>query len=180
MNAYRQVVTGMVVMAACSTLAWAQTAQPASGVELPKAARKLVDQQWKNWTLVDVAAAGNAACLQGLDGQSPSLVSGDFNGDGAVDYALQVSTSNGVHLVALIQRLHDYDLHDVATLGASPPSVLRVERRGTPYHTSSSFIARYFGNDTISVTACGGDRTAYFWTGSGFTATVILPPKTAG
>jgi hypothetical protein len=181
MNGYRRVVAGMVVLTACGALAWAQSGQaPTRSAELPKAAREVVDHAWKNWRLVEVNAAGNAACVQGLNGQSPSLVSGDFNGDGRADYALQIVTSKGIQLIALIQRLDGFDLHDIATLSATPPSVLRVEPRGTTYHTAASFLTRYFGNDTVSVTACGGDQTAYFWTGSGFTPTVILPPKTAG
>jgi hypothetical protein len=141
-------------------------AKPAEVVDLPKDVVKMLNKRYPGWHL----SALDGAC-QAANGASPSLVAADLNGDEIKDYVVQVqATAPGVALVAVLPTLDDYRLIPIATdVGGNAPRILSIVPGGTKYTSPLTGIDEYFTQDTLVAATCAGERTAYVWSGFGFT-----------
>lgn len=143
----------------------------AGDAAVPKAARKLLDDRWKGWRL---ASLDPQATSCHTDSQFAPIVQADLNGDGRVDVAVAVTTAQGVRLAAIFNRQDASELRDIDALGdTSAVGGFGVARRGTRLRRGGSPVDDYFSIDTLIVKPCSGPRTAYFWTGLGFSKQTI-------
>ena len=145
----------------------ASPAPPQAGdAAVPKAARKLLDEKWKGWRL---ASLDPQATSCHMDGQFAPVVQADLDGDGRPDVAVAVTTAKGVRLAAIFNRQHDSVLQDIDAIGdTAAAGWIDAARRGTKFRRAGSTVDDYFSTDTLIVKPCSGPRTAYFWTGLGF------------
>ena len=153
--------------------AGAQSPAPAAPpVTISKALAKRLGRQFPGWQL----AALESSC-QAQAGDSPSLVSGDFNSDTLPDFAVQLqATAPGVAIAVAFTGLDDARVVQLDTgAGAAAPRILSIARRGTKF-TSAAGVDDYFPHATLIATTCAGERTAYSWNGSTFTAIPLKAP----
>jgi hypothetical protein len=151
----------------------AQSPAPAAApATISKSLAKRLARQFPGWQL----AALESSC-QAQAGNSPSLVSGDFNSDTLPDLAVQIqATAPGVALVVAFTGLDDARIVQIDTrAGAAAPRILSVARKGSKF-TSAAGADDYFPHATLVAMTCAGDRTAYLWNGATFTAVPLKAP----
>jgi hypothetical protein len=164
----------VLLLIAATSVAFAQApAGQSGGAALPKRASEVLDKRFKDWRLASVEP-GTDSCLKNLAGQSPSFAEADLTGDGTIDYALQIATTDGVLVVALIGRLRDFTVNEVVPAGPASNRVLEIRKRGTRFREPGAAVDDFFGADTITLTECGKATTAYLWTGAEFRATPLI------
>lgn len=127
-----------------------------SKVELPAAARLILDKKYPGWKLPKVRE-DIRQYFKKSDAEL-NLVQGDFDGNGRQDYALQIEygvefDSGGrahpkIHFVALIQRAGKFKLHIVDADGGGRDfiAIWKKGEQGYSYETQSRFI---FANDAV-------------------------------
>ena len=151
------------------------TSSPGGGVpiqkttappELPTLVHRLLDRQYKGWQLATVAPAGGCADRMG---DSPALVSADFNSDGFPDWAMEIKTAAGVKVIAVMGFLQDYRIFELeSSADATASRFLTLGHRGTKFTNPQTSLEDYFTNETIMTASCGSDRVAYLWVGFNF------------
>ena len=143
----------------------AASVRPGMGTP-PPAVLQAVTHRWKGAALATVPPAAPACAGRG-DSPSP-VVTGDFNGDGGADVALIIQTQDGLKVVAALLQTYDYALTDVASTIDLTNAVLSIRRHGEAYRVPDVAVDNYLAADTIVVTPCGQQPTAYLWTGQNF------------
>ncbi len=137
------------------------------GVTIPAALKRALDSTWRGWQVV-TPPADVSACATRYDQPPAPVTSADFNGDGIGDFALQIATPEGRHVVAGLARIDgEYDVRAISAVDDAA-GVLGIKRRGSAYRTQADGLAHFYGLDTLAFGACSQPETAYFWTGTGF------------
>ncbi len=165
------VILGLLSAAAACASTSSPVAVPGAGeAAITRGAVAALEARWDG---VELGSSRSATC-PGVSGAPVPLVRGDFNGDGAEDVVLWVTTSGTPRLAALFARLDgEYTVAEVGEAAAVGSSALDVARRGTTYQLTSLTVDSFFGVDTVVLRACDGTRTAWFWTGQTFQAQSI-------
>jgi hypothetical protein len=164
----RILMLGATMIAAACGGTRAPVAVPgAPGITIPRNDDDQLDRRWSNWQIVPPAAEA-AACTSRFSDPPSAVVTGDWNGDGMIDLAFQVSTPAGRRVVAAFGRLDDeYVLSDV-TATPDAAGVLGVERKAGAYRQQPDGATFFYSLDTIAFGACTQPEMAYFWTGTVF------------
>lgn len=142
-----------------------------SGQDLPLPVKKVLDKKYKGWQLATVAPAGG--CAQQM-GDSPALVSADFNSDNFEDWGLLIKTTAGIKLIAVMAWQEDYRIFELeSSSDATASRFLAIGRHGTKFLNPQTTLEDYFANDTLLTASCGHDRVAYLWVGFNFIKAVL-------
>ena len=178
-KALRRVILSLVSFAAaCAPLSAQQPAAVPTGLILSKLSKQALDKTFKHWQVAAVDPKV-AACWRG-EGNPPAFARGDLNSDGQPDLALAVKANDGVHLVAIFERLTDSVVVTVDTFtGQTVDGYLAIERRGSAFQNPDDHLQDYFTSDTLAVYRCGQPRTVYFWSGLGFRKSQLKAPTAA-
>jgi hypothetical protein len=138
---------------------------------LPLVVKKLLDKKYKGWQLAPVAPAGGCADRMG---DSPALVTADFNSDGFADWGLEIKTSAGVKLLVVMAWQEDYRIFELETSAdATASRFVGLARRGTRFENPQTKMEDYFTNETLVTNSCGKDQVAYLWVGFNFIRAVL-------
>ena len=142
---------------------------------LPVAARSALDEVWpKTWSIAPLASQV-ASCMSGKP--SASIVTSDFDSDGAADIAAAVTTPQGVRLVVLLQRDDHYALFNVDGLGGQGASAgLGLEKRGAMFTKATSLFKDFYSADTLTAYTCTGPTASYLWGGLDFYKVALAGP----
>lgn len=144
----------------------------APGVTIPAAVKDALNARWDDWQIVPPAADA-AACASRFDSPPAAVATGDWNGDGTVDVAFQISSPEGRRIVAALQRIDGYTLTEVSPVKEAD-GVLGVKRRGKSYRQDDKGIEHFYSLNTLAFGPCNQPETAYFWNGSGFDARQVF------
>jgi hypothetical protein len=182
----KALMTGTLVAAAVAIAGGCVTVKTPQAANRPATSDALLQLARDKWKSADVVkATSNPQCQTGTPESADGVVAGDFNGDGTPDLAAQVSTPDGVHLVAAIVRTDQDQLVDIAKVPESGTQ-LAVSSKGARYFKPQSQFDFYYGTDTITLADCSQVRTAYVWNGTGFQSMPVAaqtdaqPPKSEG
>jgi hypothetical protein len=165
-----ELITAAGAAAGLLFIAWTATAQqkdtaPTASFATSKLARKAVDDKFKKWEVAPLSPEA-AACA--TEGPPPRAIEGDFNSDGTPDAAAALKVSDGVHLVAVLNRVEDAFAIDLDTVGqTTADGFLVLQKRGQKY-TNAAGLQDFFAADTITFVRCGQPTVAYLWSGSAF------------
>jgi hypothetical protein len=165
---YVTIAIGLVGLAACGAATPPRTL-PATLDQgsLPSAAREALDAKWqRTWSIASIGPQV-ASCLAGKP--AATIVTSDFDSDGAADLALAVTTPKGVRLVVLLARDDHYALFDVDALGDQGATAgLGLGKRGAVFTKAASLFQDFYSADTLTVFTCGGPSASYLWSGFAF------------
>jgi hypothetical protein len=146
----------------------ATTAPPPA---LPLLVRKMLDKKYKGWQLATVAPAGGCGDRMG---DSPAIVTADFNSDGFPDWGILIRTSAGVKLLAVMAWQEDFRIFELETSSdATAARFLGVDHRGAKFLNPQTALDDYFANETLFTASCGKDQVAYLWVGFNFIRAVL-------
>jgi hypothetical protein len=173
------VALALLTLAACSAAPPPRTL-PATldSSALPAAARAALEAAWpKAWSVAPLGASV-ASCLSGKP--AGTIVTSDFDSDGATDLAAAISTPQGVRLVVLMQRDDHYALFNVDALGDQGGAGLGLglAKRGVTFTKADSLFHDFYPADTLTAYGCSGPTVSYLWGGLDFYK-VTLAPATA-
>jgi hypothetical protein len=170
-------VFSLVILTACGPANPPRTL-PATldAASLPPAASAALDNVWpKAWSIAPLASQV-ASCMSGKP--SASIVTSDFDSDGAADLAAAVTTPKGVRVVALLQRNDHYALFDIDGLGDQGASAgLGLAKRGAMFTKGTSLFKDFYPADTLTAYACTGPTASYLWGGLSFYKVALAAPK---
>src|SRR5262245_1148764 len=107
----RMAPTAALILLSAASCVFRHSATPPGAAMLPKAAREALTERWKTWSIAAVDSQATA-CQTAASTPAP-LVSADFDNDTLHDYAAAVQTPDGVKLVALLARGHDYRVFEL-------------------------------------------------------------------
>jgi hypothetical protein len=131
------------------------TAEKIPTPKLPPAARAVLDGNYPGWKFSE-ASADVRHFLQKSDAEL-NLVAGDFDGNGQLDYALQIqhgtnlynggASHSKLHLIALMKKASGYKLQVIDADGGGDYLIgWKKGDTGYDYHTDKNFI---FANDAV-------------------------------
>lgn len=170
----RIVMLGTAVLTvACAGGRGSVSVSSVPGVTIPRAVAQALSDRWDDWQVV--APGAEAAPCAGRFSDPPSAVAtGDWNGDGTTDLAVQIAASDGRRVVAAFARLDgEYHIAEVTPV-PDTGGVLGVERRAGAYRHQADGAVFYYGLDTIAFGACNQPEMAYFWTGTSFDGRAVF------
>lgn len=128
----KHAATALVIMA-LSTLV--VDGRPKHPPRLPSSIRADLDRRFSTWAINDTAEELHKWFSTSKQGADPNLVSGDFNGDGLLDYAMQIiTTSSGSavrRVLVYLRRGKGYRHRTLTTGKPSTELILLLMRRGT-------------------------------------------------
>jgi hypothetical protein len=108
----------LVCVLSCGSAAWAQS----SSETLPRSARLILNRKFPGWKFAEVSPEVQQFFKTALKGASPVVISGDFDGNGKLDYAALIHrgylyNSQGQaieprnYLVVFLRRTTHYKIH---------------------------------------------------------------------
>ena len=152
---------------AIAWLAIAGTCTLAQDTGLPVAVQKALGLKHPGWKLADISKENRDICFNPKSGYQPSLVWGDFDGDGQKDYAALISSATGqTAVVILLKRKEAYLVSDVFTTSSSKPDerpgLLGVIPKGGAY-AHESVVAQF----------CESSSIVFSYTSTGFKKKVL-------
>lgn len=142
------------------TLQTPSTPSPSAQMELPKLAARALSEQYRDWKPVAPTCPSQ-----------PNPISGDFNGDGRPDWAIQLEVASQRHLVVLIARIEEFDVREVHAQQGNTAIV--TVKAGTVYMQPGKALPDYLGSDAIGEGPCSKPDRAHAWTGTGFRQVVL-------
>ena len=105
-----KIIRLIIVLLFCgSSTSWAQSFRE----ELPTSARVMLDRRFAGWKFSDVSSEVKQFVKENLRGASPVLISGDFDGNGRLDYAALIQQGSRYYLVIFLRRRADYKMYRV-------------------------------------------------------------------
>jgi hypothetical protein len=124
--------------------------------ELPPDARRFLDERFRGWRFATVIDAVGTKLPADC---SPEWIEGDYDGDGTVDYAVQIvipGPPEGQQLVLVLLRKGDgYELHTLKSFPIQQASYLRTSPKGE--ETMDVEKATRFVNATDTVNLLHGE-----------------------
>lgn len=144
-------VLPIVALLVCAVAVHAQDQQAESLRRLPVEVKTYLDKKYPSWKFVPVPAAA-VVCRDAETKLHPSLVSGDFNGDGAPDFAVQIVHGGRVHAFEFLSRGKSFGVNPLferKQTSGDMSSALVLERKGQK--TEVGTIEKV---DTLKVNDC--------------------------
>lgn len=158
----------VLLSAAFLATAWAQNA----GVELPAAARKVLESRYSKCTLAPSAPQIDDWFRVYRIPYRPVLTFGDFDDDGSRDYAVQIVCPGPKGpeqtVVALMARGKGFDLHLLTTDPADPFTFLYVYRKGEKDFDFETMKPFRYETDSLGVLYFAKTAVTYRWLGKAF------------
>lgn len=146
---------------------------------LPGSIRVLLDQRHPGWRVADVSREVRAGVGQRL-GPTPNVISGDFDGNGRVDYAMLIEYRNidepaksFTHFVEAIAFLDNARSFSLVRLrgrqpGPNPELFLTLQRRGAEGFDFEANKKFTYPHDSIGEWHFGKAGGTYIYSGSRF------------
>jgi len=164
---YVTIGIGMLTLAACGSATPPRTL-PATldAGALPSAAREALGAKWSSWSVATLGPQV-ASCLAGKS--AATIVTSDFDSDGAADLAAAITTPKGVRLVVLLARDDHYALYDVDAFGDQGAAAgLGLGKRGAVFTKATTLFRDFYSADTLTAFTCAGPSASYLWSGLDF------------
>jgi hypothetical protein len=164
---YVTIGIGVLALAACGSATPPRTL-PATldAGSLPTAARRALDAKWPGWSIATIGPQV-ASCLAGKP--AATVVTSDFDSDGAADLAAAITTPKGVRLVVLLARDDHYAVYDVDAFGDQGATAgLGLGKRGAEFTKADSLFKDFYSADTLTAFTCAGPVASYLWSGLDF------------
>jgi hypothetical protein len=99
----------IVLLLCVSSTSWAQSFRE----KLPPSVRVMLNRRFAGWKFSDVRPEVKQFFKENMRGTSPVLISGDFDGNGRLDYAALIQQGSRYYLVIFLRQRADYKIYTV-------------------------------------------------------------------
>src|SRR5687768_9320822 len=99
----------LVLLLCVSSTSWAQSYPE----RLPTSVRVTLNRRFAGWKFSDVSPQVRQFFNENMKAASPVVISGDFDGNGRLDYAALVQRRSRYYLVIFLRRSADYRMYVV-------------------------------------------------------------------
>ena len=142
----------LIIILICSGAASAQDQQAESLKRLPPDIKTFLDKKYPEWKFLAIPAEV-MSCRDAETKLHPSLVRGDFKGDGKPDYAIQIVQKGRVRAFEFLSNGSTFSSAPLferkSVPGNESPSALVLERKGQKTSTNTVEVT-----DTLEVNDC--------------------------
>lgn len=144
------------------SVAWNQAF---ASTPIPAPMKAYLDQHYPGWVLANTSKQDVAKCFDKRSPFLPSLVWGDFNGDGVRDYAIQISHRRRIMQLIF---LSNSSVHVLANWEADRGFPFGVVPKGTKYGDFGQQKEITFPVDVLRSITCGQGEDYYVFKGGKF------------
>jgi hypothetical protein len=131
---------------------------------LPGIIKVLLDAKYPGWRLADVSEENLGICFDKKSPFQPSLVWGDFDGDGKQDYAIRITQGKDNIAIAFLQQGADFKdyvlLVDHETSGRG---LLSLSHKGGKFYDWGKKTSDNYPNDSPTVAYCETSAISYIF-----------------
>lgn len=167
---YTNQLGALFVCALCASSIFAQAHDREN---LPASVRKMLNQRFPGWKFVGVSEEVQHFLKQEMNGASPVVVKGDFDGNHRVDYAVLIQHGQIVYqpgmvgprdlLVVFLRRGTGYKLHVIKDPDGQ---YIALAKKGTgDYNYTSEKHITYANDSIITVIPEKGGSSYVYWKG---------------
>ena len=164
----------ILVLMVCFSLDQTCFAIQSDSYRLPASARVLLNRRFPGWRFSDVSPQVQQYVKEYLDGASPVVVRGDFDGDGRRDYAALIRRGRVVNaderafgagnlLVIFLKRTKGYRMHVVKEPGGEYIMLATKGTGGYNYHTDKRI--KYANDAIVAIIFEKGGQSYVYWKG---------------
>jgi hypothetical protein len=125
-----------------SSTSWAQSYPE----NLPMPVRVMLNRRFSGWKFSDVSPEVRQFFKDNLREASPVVISGDFDGNRGLDYAVLVQWASRYYLVIFLRRSADYKMYVIKDPAGDYLSLARKGTRGYNYEVQKEIT---YANDSI-------------------------------
>jgi hypothetical protein len=107
---------------------------------IPKGVKSVLDQMHPGWKLAEISAENRNLCFKKNSKYEPTLIWGDFDGNGKQDYAAIITYGNKWAVIAFLARGTGYQAFELLTPSQSykrAPDILDVFPKGVQLGTTA-------------------------------------------
>lgn len=149
-----RIIAALLICTLCSQPAlWARNYSN----RMPSSARLMLDRRFPGWKFVEVSPEVRLFFEEQMKGASPSLISGDFDGNGSLDYAALIqhgklfnekgkAIASRYYLVAFLRRGTRYRMHVIKDPDGE---YLCLAKKGTRDYNYDEQKEIVYANDAI-------------------------------
>ena len=113
---------------------------------LPTSVRAMLDHRFAGWKFSEVSSEVSQFFKQEMPGASPVVISGDFDGNGKLDYAALIQHSSRYYLVAFLRQAADYKMYIIRNPDGE---YIILGRKGTQDYNYNKQRTITYANDSI-------------------------------
>lgn len=132
----------LVLLLCMLSPSWAQSYPE----KLPASARVMLNRRLAGWEFSEVSSEVRKFFKDNMRGASPVLISGDFDGNGRLDYASLVQRGSRYYLVVFLRRGADYKMYVIRNPDGEYLSLARKGTRDYNYNQQKEIT---YANDAI-------------------------------
>lgn len=149
---------------------WALSLTLAStpALELPEAAARAVTAKYRDWTLAPSTPGLEAWFAGTFAPWRPNLLRGDFNSDGAPDFAVQILAGGRQRAVVLLGNTNGFRVIELAAQAPDPLTFLIIYRKGEKDFDFESMKPFRYAADSIGLLYSKQTAVTFTWRGNGF------------
>ncbi len=157
----------------CVLFATSSFGQQRNRDELPKSVRKMLNQRYPGWKFVDVSDEVQQFLKQEMNGASPVVVKGDFDGNHRLDYAVLIRHGDLVYqgkvigprhlLFVFLRRAAGYKVHVIREPNGHYISLAKKGSRD--YNYSAQKEITYVNDSIMTVIPEKGGSSYVYWKG---------------
>jgi hypothetical protein len=167
----------LLVLVLCVLFAGHSFAHEPYREELPVSIRQLLNRKFPGWKFVDVSDEVLQFLKQEMNGASPVIVKGDFDGNHRVDYAVLIRHGDLWYqgqvigprhlLVVFLRRAAGYKMHVIKEPNGQ---YIALAKKGThDYNYNTDKEITYLNDSIITVIPEKGGSSYVYWKGKFYT-----------
>jgi hypothetical protein len=129
---------------------------------IPAGVKSVLDQMHPGWKLAEISDENRQICFKKDSKYRPTLIWGDFDGDGKMDFAAIVTYGKKSSVMAFLARGTGYKAFELFTPSRPnerTPDLLEVLPKGMQLGTT----ARKYAHESIAMEYCESSSVFYFY-----------------
>jgi hypothetical protein len=141
----------------------AHAEESAKAALLPSKIVAILDRTHAGWALAQPSSQTLAECgwSENDTGMGPTLVWGDFMGNGSRDYAAEIDAAGVRYVLAFVRTANGYTVHELSR--GEYPDILTIARAGGQYHDYEKDADRTYPADSPVEIYCEKAAIAYIF-----------------
>jgi hypothetical protein len=136
--------------------------QAEGNTPVPDGVKSVLDQMHPGWKLADISDENRQYCFKKDSRYEPTLIWGDFDGDGKRDFAGIIKYGKSTAVIVFLARgagYRGFEVFATSRLGERPPELLDVFPKATQFGATPHKLAY----ESIAMEYCESSSVVYFY-----------------